>query len=311
MIFIGLITLAAAVIFIFVHLTAYAVRWAVEGRWTQDERSLAEAPLSGALHIAAEILSSGTVLLLLVVDLALIIRHLRWKRPPPAAASAPAPPPGDDSLPPGAGPPPPPGTARRPVVLLHGAGMRGLTMAPLARKLRSEGLEVHLFTYWPPGLRFEAYARQLSDYLESIRGETGGLEFDAVGHSMGGLILRRFIVVLNGPVKIRRLVTLGTPHGGSVLWRFAPPALGRQLRPGGEFLRRFDEAGLPPGVEATAISGGFDQLVVPNANARWEGATNHTIPDAGHTRLIFHRETLRIVLGALDQKTLTQEVSSH
>ncbi len=286
------ITLAAAVIFIFVHLAAYAVRWVVVERGTRDERSLAEVPRSGLLHIAAEILSAGALVLLSAIDLILSLRHFRWKHPLPASSpppqSGPKIGPTASSVPEG-----------RPVVLLHGAGMRGLSMTPLARKLRATGRKVYLFTYRPSGLAFEAYARQLSDYLESIIGEMGHRKFDAVGHSVGGLILRRFIAVHNDPVKIRRIITLGAPHGGSELWRFAPSTLGRQLRPDGEFLRRLDEAGLPPGVEATAISGGFDQLVVPNANARWEGAANHIISDSGHNRLVFHRETLRIVLEAL------------
>ena len=172
---------------------------------------------------------------------------------------------------------------------------------PLARKLRAEGRTVHMFTYWPPGQPIGAYARQLRDYLGSLCQKHGYLEFDAVGHSLGGLVLRRYLAVHPEGPSIKRLVTVGTPHGGSELWRFMPTKTGPQLRPGGEFLKSLDEFGVPKEVEVTAISSDFDQLVVPNALARWEapGVSNLSVSDSGHSRLVFHRKTFRIVLEAL------------
>ena len=174
-------------------------------------------------------------------------------------------------------------------------------MYPLARKLRAEGRTAHMFTYWPPGKPIGAYARQLKDYLDALRQQHGYSEFDAVGHSLGGLVLRRFLAVYPEGPSIKRIVTIGTPHGGTELWRFAPTISGRQLRPGGEFLKDLDEAGFPAGVEAAAISSDFDQIVVPNALARWEvpAAANFTVSNSGHARLVFHRETFRIVLEVL------------
>ncbi|MEE9255606.1 MAG: hypothetical protein V3V56_00380 [bacterium] len=139
-----------------VHLTAYAIRWVLEGRLSKDERSLFDAPLSGALSILWEIASSAAIILLSLADLILSIRKFPFSRRKPQTAPpletaqerrSPAP------------------RAEIPIILLHGAGMRGLSMYPIARKLRSEGRVAHMFTYWPPGLAFEAYARQLRDYL--------------------------------------------------------------------------------------------------------------------------------------------------
>jgi pimeloyl-ACP methyl ester carboxylesterase len=274
-----------------VHLTAYAIRWVIEGRLREDKRSLFDAPLSGALSILLEIAASAAIITLSAADLILSVRKFPFARrkpqtapPPEAKKQTPAP---REEIP--------------PVILLHGAGMRGLSMYPIARKLRREGRVVYMFTYWPPGLAFEAYARQLRDYLESLRKENGYETFDAVGHSVGGLILRRYLALYPGSARIRRLVTIGTPHGGSELWRFAPKSLGRQLRPGGEFLTRLDAAPPPPGAELIAISSDFDQLVVPNENARWEAdaVANHAVENSGHARLIFHGEAWRILRRAL------------
>ncbi len=63
-----------------------------------------------------------------------------------------------------------PGDWRRPVVLLHGFGMRGLTMYSVARRLRRRGRTVFLFTYCPPSKSIEAFADQFHHYLETLCG---------------------------------------------------------------------------------------------------------------------------------------------
>ncbi len=280
------------------HLTAYAIRWVLEGREKKDARGIAEAPVSAIVLIFAEIACSFAEILLSIVDFLLHLRGYSWRRKIPVRPGSSRPAPG---APPQYAGAPPHFEGPRPIVLLHGAGMRGLAMYPLARKLRAEGRSVHMFTHWPPGQPIGAYARQLRGYLESLCQKHGYRDFDAVGHSLGGLVLRRYLAVHPEGPPIKRMVTLGTPHGGSELWRFLPTNTGKQLRPGGQILKALDEAGVPDGVEVTAVSSDFDQLVVPNALARWEasGVSNLTVPNSGHSRLVFHPETFRIVLEAL------------
>ena len=194
-----------------------------------------------------------------------------------------------------------PGDGRRPVVLLHGFGMRGLTMYPVARRLRRRGRTVFLFTYWPPSKPIEAFADQFHHYIEALCVEEGLAEFDAVGYSMGGIVLLQYLLEHREDHRVRRVMTVGTPHGGTELFRFSMLAPARQLRPGGEFLERLKEAGIPPGVEATAIGSDFDQFVIPNRNARWDqsGVENHIVTGVGHTRLLFHNKTFRLIEEAL------------
>lgn len=290
---IGLAILIFVLAVSLIHLIAYAIRWVEEGRANNDKRTITETPFSLILSILLEILCAIAVLILSAVDFLIHLRDYRWRPRTPVR-------PGSSS--PETEPPPPPRYGGpRPVVLVHGAGMRGLGMYPLARMLRRRGRPAHLFTYWPPGQHIGAYGRQLREYLDALRRKHGYTEFDAIGHSLGGLVIRRYLAVHPEGIPIRRFVTIGTPHGGSELWRFLPSTTGRQLRPGGEFLRHLDEGRLPAGVQATAISSDFDQLVVPNLLARWEveGVSNFTVANAGHARLIFHPETHRIVLEAL------------
>ncbi|CAM5527705.1 hypothetical protein SMICM304S_05241 [Streptomyces microflavus] len=63
-------------------------------------------------------------------------------------------------------------------------------------------------------------------------------EVDIVGHSLGGLIARYYVQRLGGDRRVRTLVTLGTPHGGTAV---APGAgihpIVRQMRGGSALMR--------------------------------------------------------------------------
>lgn len=279
-------------LFILFYALTYSIRWYEEAKRRGEEHSLWEFSPRNVLFILAEMACHALMLLLLAADLAASLARSAadWRRPLSEAdleREAAAPPPS-----------PPEG---RPVVLLHGLGMRGLTVWPLALRLRKEGKTVHLFTYWPPGRTVEAYARQFHDFLEALCRERGYTGFDAVAHSMGGVIARRYIQLFDGTRRLRRLVTLGTPHGGSELWRFSIYPAGRQLRPGGGLIRALAEAGLPPGLEAWAIASQFDALVIPNVNARWEapGVTNIAVENAGHAQMAFSGEVYGHIRKAL------------
>lgn len=289
--FFGLLVL----VFLIVHATAYAIRWYEEAKRTSDERGLWDFSLKDALPLLTEAVTQLAFIALTLADLLLSLRSfpLRRRRPATLESAAPEAPP----LPAGGSPPP----SGPPIIYTHGLGMRGLTLYPLARKLGKEGYRTHYFTYTPPGLPLEAYARQLRDFIENLCLKEGYTDIDAICHSAGGLIFRKYLALWGGEKRIKRLITIGTPHGGSELWRFAPLQGGRQLKPGGEFLQSLDAALPPAGVEITAISADFDQLVIPNTNARWEapGVQNHTVSGSGHTRLVFHPETFRIVKEAL------------
>ena len=270
-----------ALLFILFQVMTYLIRWYEEAKRRGEERSIWACSPRLLLPVLAEMVCYGIMLLFLAADLSIFLVRValgRWGFAPGR---------GGEKSPGPAAPP-----ASRPVVLLHGLGMRGLTVWPLALRLRWQGKTAHIFTYWPPGRTVEDYGRQFHAFLEELRRERGYEDFDVVAHSLGGLVARCCMRMHEGDHRIRRLVTLGTPHGGSELWRFSMYAPGRQLRPGGEFLRTLDEAGLPPGVEAWAIASDFDELVIPNANARWEapGVTNIAVENLGHARMIFSGE---------------------
>ena len=60
-----------------------------------------------------------------------------------------------------------------------------------------------------------------------------------VCHSMGGLAARAWLRDAD-PARVHRIVTIGTPHRGTWLARFGRTVNGRQMRMGGEWLRKLE-----------------------------------------------------------------------
>lgn len=133
----------------------------------------------------------------------------------------------------------------RPVVIL--AGWRsprlqgfGLAdrLAPLTSASRADFIPI---TYALTGDLARAQARA-RDVLLAKFGEAGP-DVDIIGISMGGLVARLLALEPRPPVRIARLFTISTPHGGASLARWIrPDRASRAMRPGSALLARLDAA---------------------------------------------------------------------
>lgn len=96
----------------------------------------------------------------------------------------------------------------RRVVLLHGIWMAGVTMRPLAQRLRSQGFEPEVLGY-----RSVAGAPQAAiDRLLACLGQGGPAH--VVGHSLGGLVALHALAA-QPPPQVGRVLCLGSPLCGS------------------------------------------------------------------------------------------------
>ena len=80
----------------------------------------------------------------------------------------------------------------------------------LAWRLRRQGFSVYTFSYASVRADFHANAAKLAQFLEAFDVDTVHL----VGHSLGGILIRALFHD-HPQQKPGRIVTLGTPHGGS------------------------------------------------------------------------------------------------
>ncbi|HVE90544.1 MAG TPA: alpha/beta fold hydrolase [Burkholderiaceae bacterium] len=106
----------------------------------------------------------------------------------------------------------------------------------------------------------EDYAEALHQAIEKLRAESGAEKVTLVCHSMGGLAARALLRA-KGHDAVARVVTICTPHHGTVFARFAHGKNTRQMRRKSEYVQRLAESEEP--VEFICFASQHDNLVVP------------------------------------------------
>jgi triacylglycerol lipase len=198
--------------------------------------------------------------------------------------------------------------AGTPILLVHGMIDNRAIFSVLTRKLHAHGFErVYRLNYSPMTNDVRGAAEKLAARVEELVAETGYERLHIVGHSLGGLIARYYVQRLGGDARVHTLVTLGTPHHGSLAAHLVPVQLGQQLRPTSDLFAELDEPA--PGIRTRVVAfwSDIDQLIVPHDNARLRhpdlNSHDEPVHGVGHLSLPINGEiTQRVsqVLGELN-----------
>ncbi|MEU4802056.1 alpha/beta fold hydrolase [Actinosynnema sp. NPDC023587] len=207
-------------------------------------------------------------------------------------------------------------TAGTPIVLVHGIGDNRSAFAVLSGALRRRGFGVvHAVNYGVLTALTGDVRRSaalLGEHVERICEQTGSDRVHVIGHSLGGLIARYYVQRLDGDARVKTLVTLGTPHGGTLAAYLFPTPLTRQLRPGSELLSELAGPCRPCGTHFAVVWSEMDQVVVPPRHARLEHPSlrveEYRIRDSGHLSLLVDPRVVQAVVTAV---TRTDDATSH
>ncbi|GAA2797056.1 alpha/beta fold hydrolase [Crossiella cryophila] len=183
--------------------------------------------------------------------------------------------------------------AGTPIVLVHGIGDNRSIFTFLAAALRRRGFGVvhavnySVLTALTGDIR--AAAEYLGRHLERICEQTGAESVHVVGHSLGGVIARYHVQKQGGDARVRSLVTLGSPHAGTMTAYLLPTRLARQLRPGSKLLGELAEPAPGCRTRFLAVWSELDQIMIPQRTACLEhpdlDVVNHRVRDVGHLSL--------------------------
>lgn len=193
-----------------------------------------------------------------------------------------------------------------PVVLLHGFIDNRSVFVLLRRSLAQHGgRHLESLNYSPLTCDIRAAADLLGRHIEDICERTGQERVDVVGHSLGGLIARYYVQRLGGDHRVRTLVTLGTPHGGT---RAVPLAdahpIVRQMRPDSEVMQELREPAPGCRTHFVAFWSDFDHVMTPPESACVDHpdlmAQNIRVTGIGHLALPVHPAVATGIREALD-----------
>jgi triacylglycerol esterase/lipase EstA (alpha/beta hydrolase family) len=181
---------------------------------------------------------------------------------------------------------------RRGVVLVHGYCCNRGLWRPLMAWLRRQRVPHAAVTLEPPFGSIDGYGRQLHAAVERLRRATG-LRPLLVGHSMGGLAVRAYLAQ-HGASGVHGIITIGTPHHGTVHAALGGGRNAAQMRTGSDWLQR-NAAQLDAAVRArfTCFYSNGDNIVAPFRTAALDGADNRLVPCTGHIALAFAPQVRR------------------
>ena len=195
------------------------------------------------------------------------------------------------------------GPAAPPVLLLHGYACNGGYWRALARQLRRAGISHYALDLAPPGAAIDQFVPQVRAAVAMLCARTGAPQVVLLGHSMGGLVARSYLRA-DGPARVARLITLGSPHHGTALARLGPGANAVQMRHGGAWLAALAQAeaaaaGSGGAVAVVSLFSHHDNIVAPQDSARLAGARNLAFGAVGHVALGSDASVMQCVLAEI------------
>jgi pimeloyl-ACP methyl ester carboxylesterase len=186
------------------------------------------------------------------------------------------------------------------VILAHGYFVNRGTFRVLLPRLEAAGVGP-IFT---PNLRswfapIERLEEGIAAEVERVSASTGR-KVVIVAHSMGGLATR-LMLATRGTAAVERVITIASPHHGTVLARLGLGENARQMRPGSVFLRALAhrEGAAGPGIPVTSIWSVHDNLVAPQATSRLPWAKNIALAGHGHISILGADDLLEALLAEL------------
>lgn len=179
------------------------------------------------------------------------------------------------------------GAATTGVVFIHGFMCNRGIWTPWMEALRAEGRIFAAVTLEPVRGPIDAYVATIEEAVQRVTDATGRPPI-LVCHSMGGLAARAWLCTggAESLMRIRHVITVGTPHQGTWLARFAWAPNARQMRRQSPWLRELTSVE-PRGLAAqfTCWYSNCDNIVFPPSTATLAGADNRLAPCLGHVEL--------------------------
>lgn len=196
-----------------------------------------------------------------------------------------------------------------PVLCVHGIYQDGTNLWGLRKALARRGRPSRAVSIGRYRSSLAEHVAPLEAALRELVAASPDGVVDVVAHSMGGVILR--LTLAQHPelaCHVRRVVTMGSPHGGTAGARGLPLGAGvRQLGRRSQLLANLPP--LPESVSLTTIAGRHDLVVYPATTCHLPGARQIDLPGIGHGALLTRSVAQALVVEMLCEKTQVPAVS--
>ena len=158
---------------------------------------------------------------------------------------------------------------RNPVILIHGIWDTKIIFSKMSSRLTELGWCVHSLNLTPNdgSLGLASLAQQLADYISQTFHPQQSI--DIVGYSMGGLVSRYYVQRLGGINRVQRLITISSPHKGTLTAYSLPLPGYLDMRPNSGLLRDlYQDVTMLKRINFTSMWTPFDIMILPSNSSQ-------------------------------------------
>lgn len=119
-----------------------------------------------------------------------------------------------------------------------------------------------------------------------------------LAHSKGGLIGRHLLSYHNKDGRVKKMIAVASPFGGSRIGRFLPGKALHELDPESQAIKEMHSES-HANEKIVSIYGTFDNHVWPGESSILEGAKNIQVDVYGHHKILFDPKVKEIILSEL------------
>ena len=179
---------------------------------------------------------------------------------------------------------------RRGVLLVHGFVCNRGLWNPWLQRLTESRVPFVAVNLEPVFASIDDYITTLDAAVLQLE-QCTGLAPVVVAHSMGGLAVRRWWAEQGGDTRVHRAITIGTPHQGTWLARFAMTGNSRQMRQLSNWMQTLGAREAEGHAKCyTCFYSHCDNIVFPATTATLCGADNRHLPGVAHVHMADHAE---------------------
>ncbi|HEU0204688.1 MAG TPA: alpha/beta fold hydrolase, partial [Burkholderiaceae bacterium] len=193
------------------------------------------------------------------------------------------------------------------VLLIHGYVCNRAAWARLLASNELAGCNVATVNLEPAFASIDAYADVVHGAVETLRAASGAAQVTLVCHSMGGLAARAYLRKY-GDGAVIKIVTICTPHHGTVFGLLGHGRNAREMARGSAFLRDLAAS------ESAALRSKFvciasrdDNLIVPRSSPILPGAKAVWLEGTGHLAMIEDPRVWAVVRQEVFERTAAEK----
>jgi len=187
------------------------------------------------------------------------------------------------------------------ILLVHGFSCNAAYWRPMQKALDKAGIRnTWTISLEPLNGDIERLADQLAARVEDVCAKCGAEKVTLVGHSMGGLVSRTYARRQEGAQRVTRIISLGSPHHGTIHSQLSKARNARQMRINNDWLNELNvEEEHPPLVPIASVFSYHDNIVSPQDSPMLKHAENFAFAGVGHLEMSFSKAFQQKVIGIL------------